>query len=493
MDCHVDERPQGRIKALVEKAEELWKACAEAIRSQVSEATWKTWFEGIKPIRTDEDRIDLAVPSSLVKDRLEGRYLGLVRDIVEDTLGRPMEIQLEVQSTAPEALFLDFDATEDESTLASTLGSNPSQTGSTNVMTQPDIEVLPAPSKSSGGAPLNEDYTFENFVIGASNRFAHAAALSVAESPAKSYNPLFIHGDAGLGKTHLLHAIGNYVRQQFPNRHVRYVSTETFLNEFVDAIRNNGTTAFKRRYRECDVLMIDDVQFMEHKEGLQEEFFHTFNHLYSANKQIIISSDRHAKALTTLEDRLRSRFLSGLITDVQPPDLETRIAILRKKSEGLRSRVPDDVLEFIAFHVTDNIRELEGALIRVSAFASLNNQMMTMETAREILSDLVTGSDKPKTITPQDILNATSQMFGFTVEELCGTSRRRPLVTARQIGMYVFREVTDFSYPAIAREFGGRDHTTVIHAVDKITALMFERGQIYNQVTDLVHKIKAGN
>jgi chromosomal replication initiator protein len=487
----------------VETAEELWKACAEALRGQVSEATWKTWFEGIKPLRTTEDRIDLAVTSSLVKDRLEGRYLGLVRDVVGDTLGRPMDIHLEVQAVTPEALFLDFDAAEDEVTLSSTLGSTTSEaqaSTSGTTITTPDIEVVPDPrpksssgTGSAGGAPLNEDYTFENFVIGASNRFAHAAAQSVAESPAKSYNPLFIHGDAGLGKTHLLHAVGNYVRQNFPNRHVRYVSTETFLNEFVDAIRNNGTTAFKRRYRECDVLMIDDVQFMEHKEGLQEEFFHTFNHLYGANKQIIISSDRHAKALTTLEDRLRSRFLSGLITDVQPPDLETRMAILRKKSEGLRSKVPDEVLEFIAMNVTDNIRELEGALIRVSAFASLNNQMMTMTVAQDILSDLVSGSDKPKTITPQDILNATAETFGFTIEELCGTSRRRPLVTARQIGMYVFREVTDFSYPAIAREFGGRDHTTVIHAVDKITALMFERGQIYNQVTELVHKIKAGN
>lgn len=484
----------------MEKAEELWKACAEALRSQVSEATWKTWFEGIKPVRTSDDSIDLSVPSSLVKDRLEGRYLGLVRDVVSDTLGRPMEIHLEVQATTPEALFLDFDAAEDDVTLNSTLTSAANRSNASGgTITTPDIEVIPDPrpkatgSGSAGGAPLNEDYTFENFVIGASNRFAHAAAQSVAESPAKSYNPLFIHGDAGLGKTHLLHAVGNYVRQNFPNRHVRYVSTETFLNEFVDAIRNNGTTAFKRRYRECDVLMIDDVQFMEHKEGLQEEFFHTFNHLYGANKQIIISSDRHAKALTTLEDRLRSRFLSGLITDVQPPDLETRIAILRKKSEGLRSKVPDDVLEFIAMHVTDNIRELEGALIRVSAYASLNNQMMTMSVARDILSDLMSGSDKPKTITPKDILDATTEMFGFSIEELCGTSRRRPLVTARQISMYVFREVTDYSYPAIAREFGGRDHTTVIHAVEKITALMFERGQIYNQVTELVHKIKASN
>jgi chromosomal replication initiator protein len=480
----------GRAEALVEKAEDLWKACAEALKSQVSEATWKTWFEAVRPISSTDNRLELAVPSSLMKERIESRYLGLVQDIANDTTGSPVEIHLTVQAEQIEPLFLDLDAPENES--VSTAGNNrtTASRGSTSVIN--DISVTPAPPRGSGnGAPLNDDYTFENFVIGASNRFAHAAALSVAESPAKSYNPLFIHGDAGLGKTHLLHAIGNYVRQNFPNRHVRYVSTETFMNEFVDAIRTNATTAFKRRYRECDVLMIDDIQFMEHKEGLQEEFFHTFNHLYGANKQIIISSDRHAKALTTLEDRLRSRFLSGLITDVQPPDLETRIAILRKKSEGLRSAVPDDVLEFIAFHVTDNIRELEGALIRVSAFASLNKQSMTVATAQDILSDLVAGSDKPKTITPQDILNATAEQFGFTVEELCGTSRRRPLVTARQIGMYVFREVTDFSYPAIAREFGGRDHTTVIHAVEKITALMFERGQIYSQVTELVHKVRG--
>ena len=338
---------------------------------------------------------------------------------------------------------------------------------------------------------LNPRYTFENFVIGASNRFAHAAALSVAETPAKSYNPLFIHGRAGLGKTHLLHAIGQYVITNFPGRRVRYVSTETFMNEFVDAIRTNTTTAFKRRYRECDVLLVDDIQFLENKEGLQEEFFHTFNSLYGASKQIVISSDRHAKALTTLEDRLRSRFLSGLITDVQPPELETRLAILRKKAEWERNPVPDDVLEFIATNIKDNIRELEGAYIRVSAFASLNRQAITHDLAELVLQDLVS-EQAPRQITPDVILNATSAQFGFSIDELCGPSRRRPLVTARQISMYVFREMTDFSYPAIAREFGGRDHTTVIHAVEKITALMKERRQIYDQVTELIHTIKSG-
>jgi chromosomal replication initiator protein len=313
----------------------------------------------------------------------------------------------------------------------------------------------------------------------------------VAESPARSYNPLFIHGDSGLGKTHLLHAIGHYVRENFPILHIRYVSTETFMNEFVDAIRTNSGTAFKRRYREADLLLVDDIQFMENKEGLQEEFFHTFNSLYEASKQIVISSDRPPKSIATLEDRLRSRFEMGLITDVQPPELETRLAILRKKAEGERAFVPDEVLELIATHVKDNIRELEGALIRVSAFASLNRQPLTRELAEGVLSDLM-AADQPRQITPKVILDATAETFGFTIDELCGTSRRRPLVTARQIGMYVFRELTDFSYPAIAREFGGRDHTTVIHAVEKITGLMKERRQIFDQVTALIHLIKSG-
>ena len=499
VDGSVETVVRGGAEALVERAEELWTECAEALRGQVSEATWKTWFEGIIPVRTPDDQLRLAVPSSLAKERIEGRYLSLVQDVVADTAGTEVVIHLDVQTAtaldqhgSPSERDTGFLSSASASAAATTATLAPTPPRTNEVFPERRSTSVPARQNNSPDAPLNYDYTFENFVIGTSNRFAHAAALAVAESPAKSYNPLFVHGDAGLGKTHLLHAIGNYVRENFPNRHVRYVSTETFMNDFVDAIRSNATNAFKRRYRECDILLIDDIQFMEHKEGLQEEFFHTFNHLYGASKQIVISSDRHAKALTTLEDRLRSRFLSGLITDVQPPDLETRIAILRKKADGFRARVPDDVLEFIAVHVTDNIRELEGALIRVSAFASLNDQLMTKEVAEEILSDLVGGSDKPKTITPKYILDATTEMFGFTVEELCGTSRRRPLVTARQICMYVFREVTDFSYPAIAREFGGRDHTTVIHAVEKITALMFERGQIYTQVTDLIHKVRTG-
>ncbi|HUO49152.1 MAG TPA: chromosomal replication initiator protein DnaA, partial [Acidimicrobiales bacterium] len=329
------------------------------------------------------------------------------------------------------------------------------------------------------------------FVIGPTNRFAHAAALAVAEMPALSYNPLFIHGEAGLGKTHLLHAIGNYVRENTPRRYVRYVSTETFLNEFVDAIRNNTTTAFKRRYRDCDVLLIDDVQFMEGKEQLQEEFFHTFNHLTLSSKQVVLTSDRPPKSIATLEDRLQSRFLSGLITDVQPPELETRIAILAKKAEHEAVPVPPEVLEFIATHVKDNIRELEGALIRVCAFASLNHQPLSLELAEHVLSDIV-AAGQPRRITPQLILEETAAAFGFSVEDLRGGSRTRPLVNARQVGMYVFRELTDFSYPAIAREFGGKDHTTVMYAVRKITTLMKERRQTFEQVSDLIVKIKSG-
>jgi chromosomal replication initiator protein len=338
---------------------------------------------------------------------------------------------------------------------------------------------------------LNPRYTFGAFVIGASNRFAHAAAQRVAETPATSYNPLFIYGDSGLGKTHLLHAIGHYVVENFSGTRIRYVSTETLMNEFVDAIRNKSQMNFKRRYRECDVLLVDDIQFMENKEQLQEEFFHTFNWLYEGSKQIVLSSDRHPRSIATLEDRLRSRFEWGLTTDVQPPELETRLAILRKKADGERIPIPGDVLELIATHVRDNIRELEGALIRVSAYASLNGEPPTLPMAERVLSDILE-ADRPRQITSKLILESTAEAFGFTVDELCGTSRRRPLVNARQIGMYLFRELTDFSYPAIAREFGGRDHTTVIHAVEKVSGLMKERRQIYDQVTELIYVIKGG-
>jgi chromosomal replication initiator protein len=475
----VDEAAVGEMETLVTDAEQLWILCSDALRIQVSDATWKTWFDGIRAVSADDGHLMLSVPSSLVKERLENRYLPMVRDVLADATGADRAITLDVRTDA---------VTGDDGGSPGLLGGND---WTTALPTAPAVPPPPAAAARGDDSPLNPRYTFEAFVIGSSNRFAHAAALSVAETPAKSYNPLFVHGFAGLGKTHLLHAIGNYVRQNFPARHVRYVSTETFMNEFVDAIRTNTTTAFKRRYRECDVLLVDDIQFMENKEGLQEEFFHTFNSLYGASKQIVITSDRPPKSIATLEDRLRSRFLSGLITDVQPPELETRLAILRKKAGGDQPDVPDEVLEFIATHVKDNIRELEGALIRVSAFASLNREPLNRALAEKVLSDLI-ATDQPRQITPKHILDATSETFGFSVDDICGTSRRRPLVTARQVGMYVFREVTDFSYPAIAREFGGRDHTTVIHAVEKISALMKERRQIYDQVTELIHRIKSG-
>jgi chromosomal replication initiator protein len=339
---------------------------------------------------------------------------------------------------------------------------------------------------------LNPRYTFDEVVFGASNRFAHAAAMSVAESPARSYNPLFIYGPAGLGKTHLLHAIGHHVRELFSSKRVRYVSTETMMNEFVDAMRSKGMPAFKRRYREVDVLLVDDIQFLERTEQLQEEFFYTFNDLHGRGSQIVISSDRPPKSIATIEDRLRSRFEWGLITDIQPPEFETRLAILQKKAESEHlDGIPDSVLGFIAENVVDNVRELEGSLIRVAAYSSLHRVPLTEDVAHDVLSDLLP-AQRPRVITPQVILEETAKMFGWTIEDLCGKSRRRPLVTARQIGMYVFRELTDYSYPKIAEEFGGRDHTTVMHACEKIRGQMAERRVVFEQVNELISRIKHG-
>ena len=465
--------------------EELWILCSEALREQVSDAIWQAYLSGITPVSIEADEIVLGVPNTLIRDRVESRFLGLIQDTVTGTVGRDLVVQLEVVAPAPEPA-------EEPLPVDVAGGGGPPPGHVSSAQWRDTSGPAPANGRPAQLGPvLDPRYTFDTFVIASSNRFAHAAAQSVAESPAQSYNPLFIYGDAGLGKTHLLHAIGNYVLENFSGRHVRYLTTETYMNEFVDAIRTNATTAFKRRYRECDVLIIDDVQFMERKESLQEEFFHTFNSLYGASKQIVLTSDRPPKSIATLEERLRSRFLSGLITIEQPPDLDTRLAILQAKAEHEHVDVPDDVLDFIATHVKDNIRELEGALIRVTAFASLYRQPMSRELAEQVLSDIVS-ADQPRRITPQVILDATSDTFGFSVEELCGPNRRRPLVTARQVSMYVFRELTDFSYPAIGREFGGRDHSTVMHAVDKIAGLMKERHQIYNQVTDLIVRIKSG-
>jgi chromosomal replication initiator protein len=346
-------------------------------------------------------------------------------------------------------------------------------------------QQLPRP----GQARLNPKYTFETFVIGSSNRFAHAAAVAVAEAPARAYNPLFVYGDSGLGKTHLLHAIGHYAQSLYQGLKVRYVSSEEFTNDFINMIRDGKQDGFRRRYRDVDVLLVDDIQFLENKEGTQEEFFHTFNTLHNASKQIVISSDRAPKRLVTLEDRLRSRFEWGLQTDVQPPELETRIAILRKKAVQDRLNAPSEALEYIASRISTNIRELEGALIRVTAFASLNRQQVDLQLAEFVLKDLIPethGQD----ITAAAIMGQTAAYFGLSIDDLCGTSRSRVLVTARQIGMYLCRELTDMSLPKIGQQFGGRDHTTVMHAERKIRSLMAERRAIYNQVTELTNRIK---
>lgn len=357
------------------------------------------------------------------------------------------------------------------------------------------LAAQPAPATGPGEptARLNPKYLFDTFVIGASNRFAHAAAVAVAEAPAKAYNPLFIYGESGLGKTHLLHAIGHYARSLYPGTRVRYVSSEEFTNEFINSIRDGKGDSFRKRYREMDILLVDDIQFLADKESTQEEFFHTFNTLHNANKQIVLSSDRPPRQLVTLEDRLRNRFEWGLTTDVQPPELETRIAILRKKAVQEQLNAPPEVLEFIASRISRNIRELEGALIRVTAFASLNRQPVDLGLTEIVLKDLIPGGeDSAPEITSTAIMGATADYFGLTVEDLCGTSRGRALVTARQIAMYLCRELTDLSLPKIGALFGGRDHTTVMHADRKIRNLMAERRSIYNQVTELTNRIKNG-
>jgi chromosomal replication initiator protein len=348
---------------------------------------------------------------------------------------------------------------------------------------------LPTPQGKRGDTRLNPKYGFENFVIGGSNRFAHAAAVAVAEAPAKAYNPLFVYGESGLGKTHLLHAIGHYAESLYPGIRVRYVSSEEFTNDFINSIANNRGAAFQARYREIDILLIDDIQFLQNKDSTQEAFFHTFNTLHDHNKQVVITSDLAPKQLTGFEDRMRSRFEWGLITDVQAPDLETRIAILRKKAQSDNLQVPDDILEFIASKVSSNIRELEGTLIRVTAFANLNRTPVDMQLVQTVLKDLIT-LDDDNVIAPVDIINHTADYFKLSVNDLYGSSRSQAVATARQIAMYLCRELTSLSLPKIGQLFGNRDHTTVMYANKKISELMKERRSIYNQVTELTSRIK---
>ncbi|MDM7830155.1 chromosomal replication initiator protein DnaA [Cellulomonas edaphi] len=439
-----------------------------------------------KPLGLLDGTLLLAVGNDLTKDYLESRVRPEVSDALSVALGREARF----------AITVDPDLADDAPpALRVVAPTQPDPVAEEHTET-PRLAAVADRASTGGGrrapaepARLNPKYLFETFVIGSSNRFAHAAAVAVAEAPAKAYNPLFIYGDSGLGKTHLLHAIGHYAQNLYPSVRVRYVNSEEFTNDFINSISEGKAGAFQRRYREVDVLLIDDIQFLQGKEQTMEEFFHTFNTLHNANKQVVITSDLPPKQLNGFEDRMRSRFEWGLITDVQPPDLETRIAILRKKAASERLEAPPDVLEYIASKISTNIRELEGALIRVTAFANLNRQQVDLSLAEIVLKDLITDEETAE-ITATQIIGQTAAYFGLSIDDLCGSSRSRVLVTARQIAMYLCRELTDLSLPKIGQAFGGRDHTTVMHANRKIRELMAERRSIYNQVTELTNRIK---
>jgi chromosomal replication initiator protein len=461
-----------------EDLSELW---GQVINQVAGDGPNKAVLQLVKPLGllkgAGSPNLLVAAPNSFVKDIIDVR----LRNAISESLALALNEKVNFAVTVDESLELPDAPEPAESTVSAAFDSVAVGNGSQDVVRH---EVKPV-----GSDALNPRYIFETFVIGASNRFAHAAALAVSEAPAKAYNPLFIYGDSGLGKTHLLHAIGAYAKELYPNVRVRYVSSEEFTNDFINSIRDDKSSSFQKRYRDLDILLVDDIQFLENKERTQEEFFHTFNTLYNANKQIVISSDRPPKQLTTLEDRLRSRFEWGLITDIQPPELETRIAILRKKAAAERLNAPDDVLEFIASKIFTNIRELEGALIRVTAFASLNRQPVDMALAEIVLKDLIPDDSIPS-ISAATIMAQTAAYFSLTVDDLCGTSRSRVLVNARQVAMYLCRELTELSLPKIGQTFGGRDHTTVMHADRKIRELMAERRSIYNQVNELTSRIK---
>jgi chromosomal replication initiator protein len=486
-----------------------------------------------RPVGLLDGTVVLAVGNSFTRDYLESRVRDELTDALSDALGSPVRLAVTVDSTmdqdsgrspsaATDRTDLDLaaerrrrngDVMVGEPRRELPLGAGPGAGGvgpgsddarpaRGDSWPQDDdrrrdapygersLHPAPVPQRTAvEPARLNPKYLFETFVIGASNRFAHAAAVAVGEAPAKAYNPLFIYGDSGLGKTHLLHAIGHYAFSLYPGVRVRYVNSEEFPNDFINSIGEGKAGAFQRRYREVDVLLVDDIQFLQGKEQTMEEFFHTFNTLHNANKQVVITSDLPPKQLNGFEDRMRSRFEWGLITDVQPPDLETRIAILRKKAANENLQAPDDVLEYIASKISTNIRELEGALIRVTAFANLNRQPVDLVLAEIVLKDLITDEDAAE-ITAAAIIAQTANYFGLTIDEVCGSSRSRVLVTARQIAMYLCRELTDLSLPKIGQQFGGRDHTTVMHANRKIRELMAERRSIYNQVTELTNRIK---
>jgi chromosomal replication initiator protein len=435
-------------------ADALWSEVSARLRDALNDATYTTWFSQATAGDLDGEGFALAVPNDFTRNWIEAHFRGLLEAMVRDTLGAERPVRVVVRELQP----------------------------ARELRTPP-----PAPRSPEG---LNPKYTFDSFVIGSSNRFAHAAALAVAEAPAQAYNPLFIYGGTGLGKTHLLQAIGAYVTEHSDALTARYVTSETFMNDFINSLRDKRIEGFKQRYRHYDVLLIDDIQFFESKERIQEEFFHTFNSLYEANRQIVISSDRPPRAIATLESRLRSRFEWGLITDIQPPDLETRIAILRKKVKTDAIHVPDSqVLTFIASRISTNIRELEGALTRVVAFSSLTARPMTVELAQEVLKDVFPQGEMPE-ISVEQIQQTVVERFGMSLQELTGDRRSQSIVYPRQVAMYLCRELTDSSLPKIGKKFGGRDHTTVIHATSKIAKLIREDRSVYNLVQELTARIK---
>jgi chromosomal replication initiator protein len=440
-------------------ADTLWGDVAARLRASLNEKTYGNWFGEVGAVRLDDETFVLGVPNDFAREWIESRFADLIRAVVRDATGSDRRLQFVVRAepdTAP------------------------------TVITQPPL--VPRPD----GGSINPKYTFDSFVIGSSNRFAHAAALAIAEAPAQAYNPLFIYGHTGLGKTHLLHAIANYVGLHSSALGVRYVTSETFMNDFINSLRDKRIEGFKQRYRAYDVLLIDDVQFFEHKERIQEEFFHTFNSLHEAGRQIVMSSDRPPRDIQTLEERLRSRFEWGLITDIQPPDLETRIAILRRKVKHDQIDVSDpEVLTHIASRVTTNIRELEGALTRVVAFASLTGRRMDVELAQDVLRD-VFPQGEPTVVTIERIQELVCDRFGVTLGELTSERRSQSIVYPRQVAMYLSRELTDSSLPKIGREFGGRDHTTVMHATTKISRLIREDRTVYNLVQELTARVKQG-
>ncbi|MCC6270019.1 MAG: chromosomal replication initiator protein DnaA [Microbacteriaceae bacterium] len=456
---------------------ELWQSIMDSLRMD----------EGITPQL--EGFLSLVEPKGVMAGTL---YLEVPNDLTRGMLEQRIRLPLlnaiaalsDDQSVSTFAIVVNPEISHEF------LDSNPETTEQPYV--EQNLNPTPIDSGRRSNSRLNSKYSFDNFVIGGSNRFAHAAAVAVAEAPAKAYNPLFIYGESGLGKTHLLHAIGHYAESLYPGIRIRYVSSEEFTNDFINSIANNRASLFQSRYREIDILLIDDIQFLQGKDSTQEAFFHTFNTLHDHNKQVVITSDLPPKHLTGFEDRMRSRFEWGLITDVQAPDLETRIAILRKKAQSERLQVPDDILEYMASKVSSNIRELEGTLIRVTAFSSLNKTPVDLALVQTVLKDLIT-LDDDNVIAPVDIISHTADYFKLTMDDLYGASRSQAIATARQIAMYLCRELTNLSLPKIGQLFGNRDHTTVMYANKKITELMKERRSIYNQVTELTSRIKQNH